>query len=167
MRQNIPVQQISGNVVLPMAIQHAYHPIESDAFAADVEAVCRDLPRIVAGIKGSRIAMLGARPGAFGTVRFSGKILQHHKISVQTVDFLRSSFRRSIIPIKIKLQPKSGNPCLRQNCRLDRRPAARQAGAPLLAIEEEKVDAPGLSGFHRPGVGTASKTITAVPPVWP
>lgn len=61
-------------------------PIDSEVFAADVEkfaGVCR----VVTGLKGSRIAMLGARPGAFNTVRFSEKILQKHKISVQTVDF--------------------------------------------------------------------------------
>lgn len=54
-------------------------------FAADVRqfaAVCR----VVSGLRGSRIAMLGARPVAFNTVRFSEKILQKHGISVQTVD---------------------------------------------------------------------------------
>jgi len=45
-------------------------------------AVCR----VVNGLRGSRIAMLGARPVAFNTVRYSEKILQRHGISVQTVD---------------------------------------------------------------------------------
>ena len=57
----------------------------SEAFSADVDrfaAVCR----VVNGLRGSRIAMLGARPVAFNTVRFSEKILQKYKISVQTMD---------------------------------------------------------------------------------
>ena len=49
--------------------------------------------RVVMGLKGSRIAMLGARPIAFNTVRFSEKILQKHKIAVQTVDFSEIIFK--------------------------------------------------------------------------
>lgn len=59
--------------------------IESVEFEADVKkfaAVCN----VVSGLRDSRIAMLGARPVAFNTVRFSEKILQKHRISVQTVD---------------------------------------------------------------------------------
>ncbi len=61
-------------------------PINSEVFAADVRrfaGVCR----VVRGLKHSRIAMLGARPVAFNTVRFSEKILQKYGVSVQTVDF--------------------------------------------------------------------------------
>lgn len=61
-------------------------PIDSADFRADMErfaGVCR----VVKGIRGSRIAMLGARPIAFNTVRCSEKILQKYGISVQTVDF--------------------------------------------------------------------------------
>ena len=60
--------------------------IDSQEFVEDVQrfaGVCR----VVNGMKGSRIAMLGARPIAFNTVRYSEKILQNHGISVQTVDF--------------------------------------------------------------------------------
>ena len=59
--------------------------IDSPAFREDLErfaAVCR----VVTGLRGSRIAMLGARPVAFNTVRFSEKILQRLGVSVQTVD---------------------------------------------------------------------------------
>lgn len=55
-------------------------------FIEDLEkfaGVCR----VVNGLRGARIAMLGARPVAFNTVRCSEKILQRHGISVQTVDF--------------------------------------------------------------------------------
>lgn len=60
--------------------------IDSDYFAKEVErfaGVCR----VVRGVRGSRVAMLGARPVAFNTVRYSEKILQKYGISVQTVDF--------------------------------------------------------------------------------
>ncbi len=59
--------------------------IESPEFTADLKkfaAVCN----VVNGVRGSRIAMLGARPVAFNTVRFSEKILQSYGISIQTVD---------------------------------------------------------------------------------
>jgi L-fucose isomerase-like protein len=59
--------------------------IDSPEFTGDLKkfaAVCR----VVRGIRGARIASLGARPIAFNTVRYSEKILQRHKISVQTVD---------------------------------------------------------------------------------
>lgn len=42
--------------------------------------------RVVNGLRRARIAMLGARPVAFNTVRYSEKILQKHGIAVQTVD---------------------------------------------------------------------------------
>lgn len=59
--------------------------IDSPVFSADVDrfaAVCR----VVNGLRGARIAMLGARPVAFNTVRYSEKILQKYQIAVQTVD---------------------------------------------------------------------------------
>ena len=45
-------------------------------------AVCR----VVKGLQRVRIGAVGARPGAFNTVRYSEKILQRHGISVTTVD---------------------------------------------------------------------------------
>lgn len=60
-------------------------PIHSPEFEKDVHrfaGVCR----VVRGLKGSRIAMLGSRPLAFHTVRYSEKILQRYGIGVQTVD---------------------------------------------------------------------------------
>lgn len=66
--------------------------IDSEEFKKDLQkfaGVCR----VVNGLKGSRIAMLGARPIAFNTVRFSEKILQKHRIAVQTVDFSEIIFK--------------------------------------------------------------------------
>ncbi len=60
--------------------------LDSAEFEEDVRkfaAVCN----VVRGITNARIAMLGARPVAFNTVRFSEKILQKYGIAVQTVDF--------------------------------------------------------------------------------
>lgn len=59
--------------------------IDSDLFSEDIDrfaAICR----VVNGLRGARIAMLGARPCAFNTVRYSEKILQKYQISVQPVD---------------------------------------------------------------------------------
>lgn len=66
--------------------------IDSPEFREDVRrfaAVCR----VAGGLQGARIAMLGARPVTFNTVRFSEKILQKYRISVHTVDFSEIIFR--------------------------------------------------------------------------
>jgi len=42
---------------------------------------------VVRGMRSVRIGAVGARPGAFNTVRYSEKILERHGISVTTVDF--------------------------------------------------------------------------------
>jgi L-fucose isomerase-like protein len=48
----------------------------------DFVAVCR----VVKGLKSVRIGAIGARPGAFNTVRYSEKILQRNGITVTTFD---------------------------------------------------------------------------------
>jgi L-fucose isomerase-like protein len=48
----------------------------------DFVAVCR----VVNGLRGLHLGAVGARPGAFNTVRYSEKILERHGISVTTVD---------------------------------------------------------------------------------
>jgi L-fucose isomerase-like protein len=63
---------------------HVVHPADT-TFTEDLlnfVAVCR----VVKGMKNVRIGAVGARPGAFNTVRYSEKILQRHGISVTTVD---------------------------------------------------------------------------------
>jgi L-fucose isomerase-like protein len=63
---------------------HTVSP-DSDAFAADLRkfaGVCR----VVRGLRHLRIGMLGARPAAFNTVRFSEKLLEAAGISVETAD---------------------------------------------------------------------------------
>jgi len=64
--------------------KHVVHPADA-TFKADLAkfaAVCRT----VKGLKGARFGAVGARPGAFNTVRYSEKILERYGISVTTVD---------------------------------------------------------------------------------
>jgi len=42
--------------------------------------------RVVRGLQGARIGAVGARPGAFNTVRYSEKILEANGVSVTTID---------------------------------------------------------------------------------
>ena len=80
-------------------------PIDSEVFTRDLQrfaAVCR----VVNGLRGARIAMLGARPLPFNTVRYSEKILQKHKISVQTVDMSEVIFRARQYPDSQKVEAK-------------------------------------------------------------
>lgn len=63
---------------------HTMDP-NSEAFIADLQAfaaVCR----VVRGMRTARLGMMGARPEAFKTVRFSEKLLDHAGISVETLD---------------------------------------------------------------------------------
>ena len=63
---------------------HTVDPL-SDSFAQDLAgfaAVCR----VVRGLRGLRVGMLGARPSSFNTVRFSEKLLEQSGISVETLD---------------------------------------------------------------------------------
>jgi L-fucose isomerase-like protein len=58
---------------------------DSEGFLRDLQnflGVCR----VVNGVRGVRLGAVGARPGAFNTVRYSEKILERHGISVTTVD---------------------------------------------------------------------------------
>ena len=64
--------------------KHVVHPTD-ESFVADLKrfaAVCR----VVKGVRTARLGTIGARPGAFNTVRYSEKILESNGISVTTVD---------------------------------------------------------------------------------
>lgn len=63
---------------------HTMDP-ESEAFRQDLRnfaAMCR----VVKGLRCARIGVIGARPAAFNTVRFSEKLLERTGISVETLD---------------------------------------------------------------------------------
>jgi L-fucose isomerase-like protein len=64
--------------------KHVIRPDEA-SFMDDLQrflGVCR----VVNGLRGLRLGAVGARPGAFNTVRYSEKILERHGIGVTTVD---------------------------------------------------------------------------------
>ena len=57
----------------------------SASFRADLRrftAICR----VVGGLRNARVGLIGARPAAFNTVRFSEKLLERAGISVETID---------------------------------------------------------------------------------
>jgi len=63
---------------------HTVDP-DSESFRGDLRrfaAMCR----VVRGMRRARFGMIGARPAAFNTVRFSEKLLEHSGISVDTLD---------------------------------------------------------------------------------
>ncbi|MGH9351219.1 MAG: L-fucose/L-arabinose isomerase family protein, partial [Terriglobia bacterium] len=71
-------------VKFSLTTQHTVAP-GSERFAADLKtfaATCR----IARGLKNLRVGVLGARPAAFNTVRFSEKLMERHGISVETLD---------------------------------------------------------------------------------
>lgn len=60
-------------------------PLGSAGFHADLDRFLR-VCRVVNGVRGVRLGAVGARPGAFNTVRYSEKLLERHGVSVTTVD---------------------------------------------------------------------------------
>lgn len=63
---------------------HTIHPLDP-TFRQDLErflGVCR----MVNGLGTARLGAVGARPGAFKTVRYSEKLLEAHGMSVETLD---------------------------------------------------------------------------------
>ncbi|HSY20084.1 MAG TPA: L-fucose/L-arabinose isomerase family protein [Candidatus Acidoferrales bacterium] len=75
---------VQAGIKFTLTSKHVSHPA-SDGFSRDLQqflGVCR----VVNGLRGVRLGAVGARPGAFNTVRYSEKILERHGISVTTVD---------------------------------------------------------------------------------
>jgi L-fucose isomerase-like protein len=73
-----------AGIPFSLTTKHVVSPLDASfrADLADFVAVCR----VVHGLRKVRIGAVGARPGAFNTVRYSEKILERHGISVTTVD---------------------------------------------------------------------------------
>ena len=59
--------------------------VASDDFRNDLTKFLR-VCRVVNGLRGVRLGAVGARPGAFNTVRYSEKLLERNGVSVTTVD---------------------------------------------------------------------------------
>lgn len=75
---------LQAGIKFTLTSKHVSHP-SSEGFKRDLKTflgVCR----VVNGLRGVRLGAVGARPGAFNTVRYSEKILERHGISVTTVD---------------------------------------------------------------------------------
>lgn len=75
---------VQAGIAFTLTEKHVSHP-SSDSFRGDLTkflSVCR----VVNGLRGVRLGAVGARPGAFNTVRYSEKILERNGISVTTVD---------------------------------------------------------------------------------
>ncbi len=75
---------VQAGIPFSLTAQHVCHPT-SPRFRTDLTrflGVCR----VVNGLRGVRLGAVGARPGAFNTVRYSEKILERHGVSVTTVD---------------------------------------------------------------------------------
>lgn len=73
-----------AGIAYSLTTKHVVHPHDA-TFRADLEqflAVCR----VVKGLRGARLGAVGARPGAFNTVRYSEKILERNGVNVTTVD---------------------------------------------------------------------------------
>src|SRR2546423_4696601 len=73
-----------ARIPFTLSSRHVVHPNDA-TFKADLAkfiAVCRT----VKGLRTARFGAVGARPGAFNTVRYSEKILESYGISVTTVD---------------------------------------------------------------------------------
>jgi L-fucose isomerase-like protein len=69
---------------------------DSESFRQDLRqfaATCR----VVRGLRGARFGMLGARPAAFITVRFSEKLLEKAGISVEVLDLSEAFGRASCL----------------------------------------------------------------------
>ena len=64
--------------------QHTMAPSSAE-FLADLESFAATC-RIVKGLNNLRVGVLGARPAAFNTVRFSEKLMERHGISTETLD---------------------------------------------------------------------------------
>jgi L-fucose isomerase-like protein len=63
---------------------HTVDP-RTDSFRQDLRKFVSTC-RVVKGLKNARVGVIGARPAAFNTVRFSEKLLERSGISVETID---------------------------------------------------------------------------------
>jgi len=75
---------VQSGIRFSLTTKHVSQP-NSESFKADLDRFVR-VCRVVNGVRGARLGAVGARPGAFNTVRYSEKILERHGISVTTVD---------------------------------------------------------------------------------
>lgn len=75
---------IQHGIKFTLTSNHCVDP-KSSEFKSDLEMFSK-VSRIVKGFKNIRVGAIGARTGAFDTVRYSEKILENNGISVQVID---------------------------------------------------------------------------------
>jgi L-fucose isomerase-like protein len=75
---------VQAGIKFSLTTRHV-SPINSPGFQADLDQFLR-VCRVANGVRGVRLGAVGARPGAFNTVRYSEKLLERHGVSVTTVD---------------------------------------------------------------------------------
>jgi L-fucose isomerase-like protein len=73
-----------NQIPFSLTTRHTVKP-DSDEFRSDV-ARFMAVSRVVKGLRHARLGLVGARPNAFRTVRFSEKLLQAAGITVTTID---------------------------------------------------------------------------------
>jgi len=73
-----------AGIAYSLTTKHVVHPLDASLREDLLKfvAVCR----VVQGLRRVRLGAIGARPGAFNTVRYSEKILERNGISVTTID---------------------------------------------------------------------------------
>lgn len=81
------------NIPFSLTTLHTVDP-ESESFRRDLHQFA-GMCRVVRGLKSARLGAIGARPGAFKTVRYSEKLLERTGISVETID-LSEIFGRAV-----------------------------------------------------------------------
>jgi L-fucose isomerase-like protein len=75
---------VQAGIKFSLTTKHVSQPA-SESFQADLDQFVK-VSRVVNSLRGVRLGAVGARPGAFNTVRYSEKILERNGISVTTVD---------------------------------------------------------------------------------
>lgn len=75
---------VQAGIKFSLTTRHVVQPA-SDEFRSELDHFLR-VCRVVGGLRKVRLGAVGARPGAFNTVRYSEKILERNGISVTTVD---------------------------------------------------------------------------------
>ncbi len=73
-----------ARIPFTLTSRHVVHPNDA-SFKTDLARFV-DVCRVVRKMRSARIGAVGARPGAFNTVRYSEKILEKYGISVTTID---------------------------------------------------------------------------------
>jgi len=71
-------------ICFTLTTQHTVAPT-AGLFRSDLKAFAATC-RVVQGLRHVRVGVLGARPAAFNTVRFSEKLMEHAGITVETLD---------------------------------------------------------------------------------